>query len=200
MIMLEECNHKQLNNYIKIFINGLVGATSEPRKITRMFKLHRRNGKINSFVSIQWHIARKEINIFTDGGRPCHPVFYMMNNKLSVDRPSVIEKIENKKLSWNECVRGFNPDNVDPCNINELDIKNLKEDTMMKNASIVEYIDSQESECILYGKYKKTFKEIYEDSGTHYEIHPSIILSFMANQIIFPENNPFPRNAFSWIK
>ena len=198
MVMLEECNHKQLNDYIKIFINGAwVGATSEPRKITRMFKLHRRNGKINSFVSIQWHIARKEINIFTDGGRPCHPVFYMMNNKLSVDRPNVMEKIDSKTLSWNECVKGFNPDNVDPCNINELDIKTLKEDTMMKNAGIVEYIDSQESECILYGKYKKTFKEIYENSGTHYEIHPSIILSFMANQTIYPENNPFPRNAFS---
>ena len=32
---------------------------------------------------------------------------------------------------------------------------------------------------------------------THFEIHPSLLLSFMANQTIFPENNPYPRNAFS---
>ena len=32
---------------------------------------------------------------------------------------------------------------------------------------------------------------------THMEIHPSLILSIMANQIIFPENNPYPRDAFS---
>ena len=32
---------------------------------------------------------------------------------------------------------------------------------------------------------------------THKEIHPSAILSMMANQVIFPSTNPYPRNAFS---
>lgn len=31
---------------------------------------------------------------------------------------------------------------------------------------------------------------------THYEIHPSLILGVMGNQISFPENNQFPRDAF----
>ena len=32
---------------------------------------------------------------------------------------------------------------------------------------------------------------------THCEIHPSLLFGFMANQIIYPENNPYPRDAFS---
>ena len=32
---------------------------------------------------------------------------------------------------------------------------------------------------------------------THIEIHPSILYGFMGNQIVFPENNPLPRNAFA---
>ena len=41
-------------------------------------------------------------------------------------------------------------------------------------------------------------RENYENKRiTHCEIHPSLILGLMANQIIFPENNPYPRDAFS---
>ena len=29
------------------------------------------------------------------------------------------------------------------------------------------------------------------------ELHPSILLGVMGNQVIFPENNPLPRNLFS---
>ena len=32
---------------------------------------------------------------------------------------------------------------------------------------------------------------------THIEIHPSLMLGIMGNQIILPENNPYPRNAFA---
>ena len=32
---------------------------------------------------------------------------------------------------------------------------------------------------------------------THIEIDPSLILGVMGNQIIYPENNPLPRNSFS---
>ncbi len=198
MFFIEECNYQQLNNFIKIFVNGSwVGTTNDPISLVKLFKLHRRNGKINSFVSINWNISRREINIFTDGGRPCHPVIFKLNDKFSLDRVNVLQKIKNKTLSWNECVKGFNEDGETSCSIKDLDITTLKEDAMLQNAAVVEYIDTQEIETILFGKYKKSLKEMYDQPGTHYEIHPSFILSLMANQIVYPENNQFPRNSFS---
>ena len=56
-------------------------------------------------------------------------------------------------------------------------------------------IDASEGESI-----KIALKDIDVDditNETHMEIHESLILGLMANQIIFPENNPYPRNAFS---
>ena len=41
---------------------------------------------------------------------------------------------------------------------------------------------------------------MYENENklaTHMEIHPSLILGVMGNQIVFPENNQLPRNLFS---
>ena len=35
------------------------------------------------------------------------------------------------------------------------------------------------------------------EKETHIELHPSLILGFMGNQVIFPENNPY-QNAFYW--
>ena len=32
------------------------------------------------------------------------------------------------------------------------------------------------------------------------EIHPSLILGVMGNQVIFPENNPLPRDLFLVVK
>ena len=40
-------------------------------------------------------------------------------------------------------------------------------------------------------------KDFEYNNYTHLEIHPSILLGVMGNQIIFPENNPLPRDLFS---
>ena len=69
-------------------------------------------------------------------------------------------------------------------------------ESLIRNASVVDYLDSPETNSIMlaHSKYKKRrlSKRI-----THCEIHPSLILGLMANQIIYPENNPYPRDAFS---
>ena len=89
------------------------------------------------------------------------------------------------------------------------------------NKAIVEFLDQSETESALIGmslpdsNYLKTSKHHRSaksgagdaESGgdvvtslknmyTHYEIHPSLILGVMGNQISFVENNQFPRDAF----
>jgi len=54
-------------------------------------------------------------------------------------------------------------------------------------------LDTSEAESALitlsYGARDKLY--------THVEIHPSLMYGFMGNQIVYPENNPLPRNAFA---
>ena len=62
---------------------------------------------------------------------------------------------------------------------------------------MLEYIDTSEAETMILAHSNLTPDEYEANRVTHMEIHPSLILSIMANQIIFPENNPYPRDAFS---
>ena len=123
---------------------------------------------------------KNEINIYTDRGRLMRPMFYVTkDNKVSWERDAVLKNLDN--LSWESIVRGFIPPSENSIPISALE--NL--------GSVVEYVDTADEECAFI-----SFKEIIPDRTTHVEIHPSLCLSIMANQIIFPENNPLPRNLF----
>ena len=55
-------------------------------------------------------------------------------------------------------------------------------------------MDTAEEECALISSnYNFDKNKPY----THIEIHPSLILGVMGNQIVFPENNQLPRDLFS---
>ena len=50
---------------------------------------------------------------------------------------------------------------------------------------------------LVWEKYTQDQTTYIKNKITHKEIHPSAILSVMANQVIFPSNNQFPRDLFS---
>ena len=196
--LLEECSLSYLTNATKIFINGAwIGCTHNPLKIVNIMKLHKRNNKIDIYTSIYFNFARNEINICTDAGRPIRPLFYMMNQKLSYERENVLDEYKNKTINRNKIIYGFGKqDNLldKKCKIN---ISKQSIESLIKNASVIEYIDTQEAEGMVLA-HSNDQRENYENKRiTHCEIHPSLILGLMANQIIFPENNPYPRDAFS---
>lgn len=57
---------------------------------------------------------------------------------------------------------------------------------------MIEYLDTEESNTSLIAFSKEEITR-----HTHVEIHSSLLLGFMGNQIIFPEHSPLPRNSFS---
>ena len=67
---------------------------------------------------------------------------------------------------------------------------------LKENEAIIEYLDSQEMEGVKLATYNQDPSTFEKNKITHIEIHPSAILSAMANQIIFPSNNQFPRDLF----
>ena len=196
--LLDECSIEYLKNTTKIFINGAwIGATSEPIDIIKLMRLHRRNNMIDIFTSIGFNIKKNEIIIRTDSGRPVRPLYYIMNGIESWNRDILKEKITDKSITWNNLTKGFsNKKNLleTDCNIT---LNKATQESLISNASVLEYIDTSEAETMILAHSSLKPEDYFSNRVTHMEIHPSLILSIMANQVIFPENNPYPRDAFS---
>jgi len=203
MSLLEEVSIKYITQSTKIFINGAwVGIVNNPTNIYSFLKLYRRNGLFPIFTSIEWDIRRKEILILTDGGRAMRPIFYMLAaDIISWNRPEIVDKIMKKKITWKELIMGFS-NKKQNISINNNKIFKYQEifgvnenaDMLKMNGNVIEYIDTQEEEGAFISIESN---KIIPGKTTHVEIHPSLILGIMANQIIFPENNPLPRDLFS---
>ncbi len=195
---LEECNIDYISKTTKIFLNGTwLGVTSTPLELTKIMRLHRRNNLINIYTSIFFDIKRNEVHICTDAGRPTRPLIYMFGDELSIERDDILKRFEEDKINWQQIIYGFGNDKDylrDECSIKFTKQEMTK---LIGNSSIVEYIDTQEGEGMLLAKSQMNRGQYMKNRITHAEIHPSLILSIMANQCIYAPNNPYPRNAFS---
>ena len=259
MHLLEECTRMFLFYTTKVFVNGTwVGAITRPEETMRLIRLHRRTALIPIYISCRWDIKNNEINIYTDAGRLCRPIFYIdeETGRPSYDKEEILEMIKGGKASWEQMTTGFTaksvPDfNPSHCNYytidelygrandtSELSAKqkvaenvarvNTIEDfkRLRSTMAIIEYIDTSETESTLISMSHKLSVPVMDedkdapaeagsgDSGkksslkmqkraaaggkqyTHVEIHPSLLMGVMGNQICFPENNPVARNVF----
>jgi hypothetical protein len=116
--------------------------------------------------------------------------------------------LESGKITWEQIISGFMPktDETFKTKKNKIyDLKSLYKDIGSDKAlileklqhfkSMVDYVDTSEEETALIA----TSPEDIQKSKwyTNMEIDPSLILGVMGNLVIYPENNPLPRNAFS---
>ena len=205
--LLSECNINYISKGVKIFVNGSwIGITNNPSDCIEFLLNYRRLGLIPIYTSIGWSIHDQIINIFTDSGRICRPIFYVNNKK-----PSFIGKEDNilnndynffnYLIGFNEFKNLSNTTNV----LNELINKDLfyekpnqlyksnNINELLDNCGIIDYLDTSETECALINN---DINEITKYTS-HLEIHQSLLLGVMGNQIVFPENNQLPRNLFS---
>jgi DNA-directed RNA polymerase II subunit RPB2 len=210
MELLLECSPEHLGNSSKIIINGnWIGVIDKPLNLVNMLKLYRRNGIIPAFVSISFNYQKNEINIYTDAGRLSRPIYYVENGNISFNRPNVLDLLSSGKISWEQIMTGFLPKSDANFSIKSnitYDLNELYGDiggdsldkintTLQENQSIVDYIDTAESESAMIATKEEDFNN--NNYYTHMEIDPSLILGVMGNQIIYPEHNPVTRNSFS---
>jgi DNA-directed RNA polymerase II subunit RPB2 len=197
---LSECKPEFMAANTKVFVNGAwVGISTNPLELSDRFKLLRRIAAIPIYTSYAWDKQTNEIEIFTDAGRLCRPIFYLNNNR-SLSLSALLER--EGAYSWEQLVTGFNKKEIEGFHSAENKVYTPDElygDVSLKkldsNKAIIEYIDSSE-ENVAY--ISSTLKKSYERTDyTHADIHPSLMLGVMGNQIIFPENNQLPRNLFS---
>ena len=212
MKLIEDCSPLQLSSMTKIFVNGYwSGVVIEPEELIEKFLLFRRNALIPIYTSISYDNVQNIINIYTDSGRICRPIFYKEPGakKMSFESDTIIDRIKGGKFTWEQLICGFNsrkldkfhPNNYKMYNLPEL-YENVKEETnplklqtFIDNKAIIDYIDTNESESALIALNKDALNE--NKNYTHLEIHESLIFGSMCNLINFPENNPATRNSFS---
>ena len=202
MRMLEEGSPSFNASMNKIMVNGnWVGVHPKPEKILNDFKLERRIGLIPIFTSIQWDIANQTIFIYTDSGRMMRPIFYVEDGKGSYDIGMAKEKISSNNYSWNELTTGFAKKKIERNSVTDNNIYKLKDlydapnlEALKGSQACIEYIDTAEEETALIAFLED---DLAKKPYTNVEIHPSLILGVMGNQVVFPENNQLPRDLFA---
>ena len=202
MKLLQECPKPLLAKQSKVIVNGnWIGVIAEPLETMNLMKNLKRNGTLPIYISISFDYQANELYIYTDGGRLMRPLYYIDDGKPSYDRAEMVTKLNEGKLSWQDIVSGFK-EKQDPLfsiksykiySINDL-YGNEKID-LKKYGAMVDYVDAAEEDVSLIATTEDQLKE--KKSFTHIEIHPSLLLGVMGNLIIYPEHNPYARNAFS---
>jgi len=209
MRILLECNAEQLGSSSKIFVNGnWIGVLDMPIEIVKLLKLYRRNGVIPVYTSVSFDYKRNEIYIYTDSGRLSRPVYYIENNRVSFKRQEIVDGLDSGIITWEQLVGGLinKSDEQYTSKNNKLyDLKELYHNIGSDKATIlrelekgraaVDYLDTSEEESALIASSLNNLKK--SKWYTHLEIDPSLILGVMGNLVIYPENNPVTRNAFS---
>ena len=206
MLFLTECTPLILSRLCKVIVNGQwAGVITEPRKIEQELKALRRVAVIPTFTSIFWNIENNTLYIYTDAGRICRPIFYTGKSiRPSYANEAILEKIGKNDFTWEQLVTGFakKKDSNFKISANHLyenvaelynvtDVKDL-----MAAQGILDYMDTSETEGALIAMDYDVAKEA-KKPYTHVEIHPSLMLGVMGNQVIFPENNQLPRDLFA---
>jgi len=209
MRILLECSPEQLGASTKILVNGnWIGIIDTPIELVNLLKLYRRNGIIPIYTSISFNCKHNEIYVYTDAGRLTRPVYYIDDEKVSYDRKEITELLDSGKITWEQIVSGFmkkTDENFKSKNNQIYELIELYADIgreqstilqkLQRYKSMVDYMDTSEEETALIAVSTDDLKK--SKWYTNLEIDPSLILGVLGNLIIYPENNPVTRNAFS---
>ena len=207
-------NMRYISQATRVFVNGAwIGVTNTPAELVQVLRLYRRNGLIYTYTSVSWDIQQNTVFLYTDAGRLCRPLFYVENSTPSYKMLDgvISERIETGDYKWSNLVAGFNSKKntgsgteSEECVFYEkIDDRltvpggsaNKREmvETIKARQAILDYIDTAESETSLIA----TTAEKITPQTTNLEIHPSLLMGVMGNQVVFPEHNQLPRNLFS---
>jgi len=205
--LILECTSAFLASLTKVFVNGKwIGGVEDPIEFVSTMRLLRRNGLFHRDTSISFDYEKNEIALYSDAGRLIRPLFFLEKGskdlKISFQRPSIFDKCKSGAIVWREMIQGFYvKDASTEGPVQDVDKRYPNKEAeeieklLRENQGILEYVDTSEEEGMLIAqKLDDIPKNKYY---THLEWNSALLLGIMGNQIIYPENNPFPRNAFS---
>ena len=190
LISIETSTFQDFELNTKVLVNSnWVGIHKDPESLYKKLKLLKRNSMLNIFTSISWDIMQKKINILTEAGRCCRPLFVVENGKLLVEKYK--DEILNGTIGWKQLTRGFSRPSA--LETDDLYISNDKSQDLINKQAVIEFIDVEETNTLYIAMRPENIKKQH----THCEIHPSTILSILTHQIPLANHNQAPRCVFS---
>jgi len=97
----EEISNKRI---FTVFLNGnILGVVKNYRKLVTTFRLMRRSGFLNGFVSIYPHLKTRCVYISADGGRLCRPYIIVRKGRPKVLQEHIQQLLDNNMV-WNDFV------------------------------------------------------------------------------------------------
>ena len=183
--------------YGKVFMNGCwLAVTKDPFELYTILKKNRQEGVLDKFTSVYLDFMKKEIGIFSDGGRLIRPIMQVENNKVNMSK-DVLEEIRKqvniksssdtikKGNSWNILMDKFP---------NLLEYEDIESSSYLMIAQTPYDLESSEenknrdlkhkniNEVNRYGDYRYV-------NYTHCDIHPWLMLGYVVCSIPFSNHN-----------
>ena len=115
-----------------------------------------------------------EINIFTDGGRCCRPLYIVQNNKLVITKKD--SNIEKHHYDFRNLLLKV---------INNANYSSIEDTRQTNKIPCIEYLDTEESYYKMIGTYKDLKSKTKYKRYTHCEIHPSLMGTAIITYSIF---------------
>ena len=198
--LLEDSSTDFISACAQVFINGnWIGVVEEPNNLINKIYIHRQLALLPIYMSAHWDKRNNQIVLYSDGGRLTRPIFMLEDELPSYER--MRDNIISGDFTWDELITGMNKKGIKDFNPNNCKIYDTQElysgndkDALVNKRAIIQYMDTAEEEAALIAM---TADDLGKGKYTHLEIHPSLILGVMGNQIVFPENNQLPRDLFS---
>ena len=149
-----------------IFLNGKIKgwyANDNPYKFIRILKL---NKTLPIDISVCCDYTTFEINIYTDSGRKCRPLFIVQDNRIKMTG-EYLDLIKKGIKTWNDTIAD----------------------------GIVEMVDSGEQETLLVC-VKPQYLGKDGENYTHCEISDSLIMGVCSSIIPYANSNPSARTTY----
>jgi DNA-directed RNA polymerase II subunit RPB2 len=141
-----DINPLEMNNYIKIFINGKWYGIIKIKYSLELYnnlKQKRKENIIDKFTSILFDYDKKEIRMYYDGGRLIRPLLIVQDNELKISE-EVIKTIDKEILNINSNSGWVN--------------------LLNKHSDIIEYEDIESCNFLMIADRYEKLKESIENS------------------------------------
>lgn len=196
---------RDISSNVLVFVNGdWLGISTEPEKFITALRRERRQGNINIFTGIHWNIEQRTIRVYTDMGRITRPMYIVDGeNQLRITN-EYMAALKETGFSFNFLIspKFYGQSNAITTSSTNYDnqISSIGKITeLFGSEGVIEYIDSCEvNNCYFAMTIEDLDKnhEPYNNTFTHCEIFPGLILGAVAGVIPFPDDNQSPRNCY----
>ncbi len=189
LIRLADATPSQRANMTKLFLDGYwIGFVNKAAELIERLHLLRYNNLIDTLTSCSFHRLQNEVHIFVSAGRLTRPILGVFKDRPIHTHSAQSKLLANPKLTWHELTKGLATKEDGSAGVNP----SASEAELLASAAPLSYIDASETNTMLMAMSAAEFTPRHNGI----EIHPSLILGVMGNQIVYPENNQLPRDLF----